>query len=114
MFQPARHAFTCDTPAAPVFDAVEAAAVRLGASDPLSSVGGTRSRLSRWLFGAERRLPLANPQLEALRQVTVLLRHARVPSLGQLNAARRAGVSERQLCALWSLFRGEPGSACPA
>lgn len=114
MFEPARHMFAPAIPATtPVFDAVEAAAVRLGAADPLSSLSHARSAIGRWLFG-ERRLPLANDRLEALRRLAVLLRHAQAPSPRQLSAARRAGVSDTQLQTLWSLFRGEGLDGCPA
>lgn len=113
MYQPARAAFATVTPAQPVFDAVEAAAVRLGAADPLSSLSRARSRLGRWLFG-ERRQPLANPHLEALRSLAVLFRHAQAPSQRQLTAARTAGVSELQLQMLWSLFRSDRSDACAA
>lgn len=113
MFQPARHAFVSVDPAAPVFDAAEAAAVRLGAADPLSSLSGTRAKLGRWLFG-NRRQPLANPRLEALRRLAVLLRHAHAPSPRQLDFARDAGVNESQLSTLWSLFRGDRFEGCAA
>lgn len=111
MFAPARSIFTVPQIMA-VFDTVEAAAVRLGAADPLSSLGA-RSRIRRWLFG-ERRLPLANDRLEALRRLAVLLRHARAPSPRQLSAARNAGVSDAQLRTLWSLFRGDRLDGCAA
>jgi hypothetical protein len=104
MFAPARLAFASADAATPVFDAVEAAAVRLGAADPLSSLDSARSRLGRWLFG-ERRLPLANDRLEALRRLAVQLRHAQTPSPRQVSAARRAGVTDLQLHMLWTLFR---------
>lgn len=113
MFQPARTAFATVSPAQPVFDAVEAAAVRLGATDPLSSLRRARTRLGRWLFG-KRHQPLANPRLEALRSLAVLFRHAQPPSPQQLIAARDAGVSEMQLQMLWSLFRRDRFRAYPA
>jgi hypothetical protein len=99
---------------ATAFTKDEVAAVRLGASDPLSSLHGGRSRLMRWLLGRADRLPLANPQLEALRRLAVLLGHARMPSRRQIDAALRAGVSELQLQTLWSLFRGDRSTGCPA
>ncbi len=111
MFLPAAAAF--DAPV-PVFDKAEAAAVRLGASDPLSSLNSGRSQVMRWLLGRADRLPLANPQLEALRRLAVLLGHARLPSARQIDAALRAGVSELQLQTLWSLFRSDRPTGCPA
>jgi len=113
MFEPARPAFASFEPAAPVFDAVEAAAVRLGAADPLSSIETARSWVSRWLFG-DRRLPLANDHLEALRRLVVQLRHAQTPSPRQLSAARDAGVSDIQLHTLWTLFRAGSADRCAA
>lgn len=113
MFQPARPLFDPASPATPVFDAVEAAAVRLGAADPLSSLDRARSRVSRWLLG-DRRLPLANDHLEALRRLVVLLRHAQTPSPRQLTAARSAGVSDLQLDTLSSLFRATGADRCAA
>ncbi len=113
MFEPARPFCPSPDTATPVFDAVEAAAVRLGAVDPLSSLDSARSRLGRWLFG-ERRLPLANDHLEALRRLVVLLRHAQTPSPRQLTAARSAGVSDIQLHTLWTLFRAGGAQRCAA
>ena len=111
MFLPAAADFTAISP---VFDQAETAAVRLGASDPLSSLHAGRSRLMRWLLGRADRLPLANPPLEALRRLAVLLGHARLPSPRQIDAALRAGVSELQLQTLVSLFRSDRPTGCPA
>ncbi len=113
MFEPARPLSATPATATPVFDAVEAAAVRLGAADPLSSLDSARSRLGRWLLG-ERRLPLANDHLEALRRLAVQLRHAQTPSPRQLKAARSAGVSDLQLHTLWTLFRTTGAARCAA
>lgn len=113
MFAPARQTFASPDTAMPVFDAVEAAAVRLGAADPLSSLDSVRSRVGRWLFG-DHRLPLANDHLEALRRLVVQLRHAQTPSPRQLAAARNAGVSDIQLHTLWTLFRATGALRCTA
>jgi len=113
MFEPARRTFASADTTTPVFDAVEAAAVRLGAADPLSSLDNARSWMGRWLFG-DRRLPLANDHLEALRRLVVQLRHAQTPSPRQLTAARSAGVSDIQLHTLWTLFRATGAERCAA
>lgn len=113
MFAPAHLTFASPDTATPVFDAVEAAAVRLGAADPLSSLDSAGSRIGRWLFG-DRRLPLANDHLEALRRLVVQLRHAQTPSPRQVSDARKAGVSDIQLHTLWTLFRASGADRCAA
>jgi hypothetical protein len=90
------------------FGAFEAAAVWLGQhDDPASlSVDGFSHRLRR-LFRLEPGQRLADPRLEGLRRLTVVLRHGFDALVEDEKAsARDAGVSEAQIAALEARFAG--------
>ena len=92
----------------PDFGAFEAAAVWLGEhDDPASlSVDGFAHRLRRW-FRLEPGPRLANPRLEGLRRLTLVLRHGFNARLDDEKAgALEAGVSEAQIAALEARFAG--------
>ena len=90
----------------PDFGALEAAAVWLGHRDEPASLD--KSGVSRWLRYALRLEPerrLANPRLEGLRRLTVVLRHGLSGRFEEEKAsAREAGVSETQIAALEARF----------
>lgn len=77
-----------------LFDGPERLAILIGTRDraPLLDPAGGPSRLLALLFGLQRPQPLADPRLEALRQLAVSMRHRprRVPAA--VNAALAAGV----------------------
>lgn len=88
------------------FGAFEAAAVWLGQhDDPASlSVGGFSNRLRR-LFRLEPPRRLANPRLEGLRRLTLVLRHGYDALLEKERTdALEAGVSQAQIAALEARF----------
>ena len=90
----------------PEFGAFEAMAVWLGERDDPTTL--SVGRFSRWLghfFGLEPGRRLADPRLEGLRRLTVILRHGlRGRLAGEKELAREAGVSETQIAALEARF----------
>ena len=80
----------------------ESLAVALGARDGISSLhsDGRLARWSRALFGLGPRRPLADPRLESLRRLAVRLRLQPGRAAGEIEAARRAGYSDRQIAAI--------------
>lgn len=62
---------------APAFSDLEWTVIEIARQDPLSSIdppGRFAGKLA-WLMGSERRLPLADPRLEALRRFVVVERN---------------------------------------
>jgi hypothetical protein len=94
--------------ARPLFSTYEAIAIQLGANDPLRSAhdGRVRQWIDR-LLGARRPPRLADARLEALRLLTLKLRHRPRHGVGaELHAARHAGVSDRQIEAVAAAYGG--------
>ena len=90
----------------PDFGGFEAMAVWLGEHDDPATL--SVGRFSRWLghfFGLEPGRRLADPRLEGLRRLTVVLRHhLRGRVADEMEYAREAGVSEAQIAALEARF----------
>ena len=90
------------------FGAFEAAAVWLGEHDDPATL--RIGRIARWFdhfLGLEPGRRLADPRLEGLRRLTLVLRHGLSGRLAAEKAeARLAGVSEAQIAALEARFAG--------
>ena len=83
------------------FDPRERAVIELARSDALSSLSrpGWWTNFVQTLFGKRGANRLANPQLEALRRMAVLLRHGRASTHEQRNFLS-AGFSAAQCAVL--------------
>lgn len=95
--------------ARPLFSTYEAIAIQLGAKDPLRSAhdGGPVRQWIERLLGARRPPRLADARLEALRLLTLKLRHRPRHGVGaELHAARHAGVSDQQIEAVAAAYGG--------
>ncbi|HTU13195.1 MAG TPA: hypothetical protein VMG08_20065 [Allosphingosinicella sp.] len=95
----------------PDFGAFETLAVWLGERDDPATLGV--GRVPRWLrnlLGLAPRRRLADPRLESLRRLTVVLRHRlRARIAAETDAARAAGVSDAQIATLEARYRTAPG-----
>ena len=89
-----------------------ASATGFGQAEALAFWRGMRDRpetlrgglLASWLedlFAIQPKPPIADPRLESIRRLTVALRHGlERQSMIEMERAREAGVSERQIAAL--------------
>lgn len=103
------HAVPLQHQGRPLFSTYEAIAIQLGSNDPPWSAtdgGPVRQWIDR-LLGARCPPRLADAHLEALRRLTLKLRHRqRQGAAAEMRAARHAGVSDRQIAALAAAYAG--------
>ncbi|GAA0316971.1 hypothetical protein GCM10009087_29200 [Sphingomonas oligophenolica] len=96
-------------PGLALFSPLERIVIETSLHDGLSSLGepGIWRRRLHHLFGVRRKTRLADPRLETLRRVAVLLRHGVEPGAGEANLYAESGFTIAQYQALRSAL-------CPA